>query len=109
MARLMCRTATSLCSHARLVGTPLPSRYHCGALPGASMNPSLYVIAGPTGAGKTTFAREFLPNYADCKHSINADIIAEGGSPLSPNTVAFRAGRHLLQEMVRSARRGTSF
>ncbi len=24
----------------------------------------LFIIAGPSGVGKTTFAREFLPNYA---------------------------------------------
>ena len=27
-----------------------------------------YIIAGPNGARKTTFAREFLPNYAGCKN-----------------------------------------
>ena len=31
----------------------------------------LYVIAGPNGVGKTTFAREFLPNYADCRNSVS--------------------------------------
>lgn len=30
----------------------------------------LYVIAGPNGVGKATFAREFLPNYADCKNFV---------------------------------------
>jgi len=44
---------------------------------------------GPNGAGKTTFAREFLPNYADCKNFINADLIAQGVSPFSPETAAF--------------------
>lgn len=36
----------------------------------------LYIIAGPNGVGKTTFAREFLPNYADCTNFVNADLIA---------------------------------
>jgi hypothetical protein len=27
---------------------------------------------------KTTFAREFLANYADCKNFVNADLIAHG-------------------------------
>jgi predicted ABC-type ATPase len=57
------------------------------------MSPDLYIIAGPNGAGKTTFAREFLPNYAACKNFINADLIAQGVAPLSPETAAFRAGR----------------
>jgi predicted ABC-type ATPase len=73
------------------------------------MNPSLYVIAGPNGAGKTTFAREFLPNYADCKNFINADLIAEGVSPFSPEAVAFRAGRLMLEEIGLYAKRGDSF
>jgi len=34
----------------------------------------LYVIAGPNGVGKTTFAREFLPNYADCQNFVNAGL-----------------------------------
>lgn len=73
------------------------------------MNPSLYVIAGPNGAGKTTFAREFLPNYADCKNFINADLIAEGVSPFSPETVAFRAGRLMIQEIGLYAKNRDSF
>ena len=53
----------------------------------------LYIIAGPNGVGKTTFAREFLPKYADCKNFVNADLIAQGMSPFSPETAAIRAGR----------------
>jgi predicted ABC-type ATPase len=52
----------------------------------------LYIIAGPNGAGKTTFAREFLPNYAGCKNFVNADLIAQGMAPFSPETAAMRAG-----------------
>jgi predicted ABC-type ATPase len=74
-----------------------------------SLNPNLYVIAGPNGAGKTTFAREFLPNYADCKNFINADLIAEGVSPFSPEAAAFRAGRLMIEEIGHYAKRGESF
>ncbi len=59
----------------------------------------LYVIAGPNGVGKTTFARTFLPKYADCKNFINADLIAEGISPFSPEAAAVRAGRLMLSEI----------
>jgi len=59
----------------------------------------LYVIAGPNGAGKTTFARTFLPNYAKCKNFVNADLIAAGMSPFSPETAAVRAGRLMLDEI----------
>jgi predicted ABC-type ATPase len=66
---------------------------------GAILNPSVYVIAGPNGVGKTTFAREFLPAYADCRNFINADLIAQGVSPFRPEAAAFRAGRLMLEEI----------
>ena len=73
------------------------------------MTARVYIIAGPNGAGKTTFAREFLPNYAACKNFINADLIAQGVSPFSPEAVAFRAGRLMLEEIELYAKRGESF
>lgn len=73
------------------------------------MNPNAYIIAGPNGAGKTTFAREFLPNYANCKTFINADLIAQGMAPFSPESAAFRAGRLMLEEIEFHASRGEDF
>ena len=73
------------------------------------MSPDLYIIAGPNGAGKTTFAREFLPNYAECKNFINADLIAQGVAPFSPEAVAFRAGRLMLEEINHYVKRGEDF
>jgi predicted ABC-type ATPase len=69
----------------------------------------LYIIAGPNGAGKTTFAREFLPNYADCRNFVNADLIAQGMAPFSPETAAIRAGRMMLGEIQALATRRESF
>jgi predicted ABC-type ATPase len=69
----------------------------------------LYIIAGPNGAGKTTFAREFLPNYADCKNFVNADLIAQGMAPFSPETAALRAGRTMLEEIRSFAKKRVSF
>jgi predicted ABC-type ATPase len=73
------------------------------------VTPNVYIIAGPNGAGKTTFAREFLPKYADCSNFVNADLIAQGLSPFSPETAAFRAGRLMLEEMEAFARHGDDF
>ena len=73
------------------------------------MGSNVYIIAGPNGAGKTTFAREFLPNYADCRNFINADLIAEGLSPFSPQSAAVRAGRLMLEEIRLSAQRRIDF
>ena len=73
------------------------------------MGSSVYIIAGPNGAGKTTFAQRFLPRYADCRNFINADLIAQGLSPFSPQGAVFRAGRLVLQEIRHFARRRADF
>src|SRR5499433_3158748 len=73
------------------------------------MGSNVYIIAGPNGAGKTTFAREFLPNYAGCRNFINADLIAEGLSPFSPQSAAVRASRLMLEEIGLSVQRGIDF
>ena len=75
----------------------------------SSVNPNVYIIAGPNGVGKTTFAREFLPNYANCRIFINADLIAAGMSPFDPGRAAFRAGRLMLEEIETQAKRGVDF
>lgn len=69
----------------------------------------IVIIAGPNGAGKTTFAREFLPNEAGCPIFVNADLIAAGIAPFQPETVAFRAGRLMLQEIAHHTAEGSSF
>ena len=69
----------------------------------------IIVIAGPNGAGKTTFAREYLPFEPACPIFVNADLIAEGVSPLRPEAAAFRAGRLMLEEIDRHASQGRSF
>ena len=51
----------------------------------------IYVIAGSNGAGKTTFAREFLPYYVNCPRFINPDLIAAGLSPFDPPAAAAAA------------------
>ncbi|HOY59695.1 MAG TPA: hypothetical protein PK640_16370 [Verrucomicrobiota bacterium] len=61
--------------------------------------PSIYVIAGCNGAGKTTFAMEFLPKEVKCLRFLNADEIARGLSPLKPSAGAVRAARLLLTEV----------
>jgi predicted ABC-type ATPase len=66
--------------------------------------PSLYIIAGPNGAGKTTFARELLPDYVGCREFVNADLIAFGLSPFSPESAAIPAGRLMLARIRELAR-----
>jgi predicted ABC-type ATPase len=67
--------------------------------------PHLYIIAGPNGSGKTTFANKFLPQYAKCDEFINSDLIAKGFSPFNPEKAAIRSGRivlSLIREIGRS-------
>ena len=69
----------------------------------------IFIIAGPDGAGKTTFAREFLPDEAGCLQFVNADLIAAGLSPFAPEAVAFQAGRLMLAQTADHLAHGRSF
>lgn len=60
--------------------------------------PKCYVIAGPNGAGKTTFALQFLPKIG-CRNFVNADLIAAGLSPLSPERELVSASRIFIGEI----------
>jgi predicted ABC-type ATPase len=72
-------------------------------------NKNVYIIAGPNGAGKTTFAKEFLPKYAHCPNFVNADLIAQGLSPFSPDVVAIKAGKLLLEHIHKLADKDVDF
>ena len=61
--------------------------------------PKLFIIAGPNGAGKTTASFTLLPQILDCREFVNADEIARGVSPFNPESVAFEAGRIMLQRI----------
>ena len=58
-----------------------------------------YIIAGSNGAGKTTFAMEFLPLYANCRNFINPDLLARAYSPFDPDAGMVRAGRTVLERI----------
>jgi predicted ABC-type ATPase len=72
-------------------------------------SPTIYLIAGCNGAGKTTFAKEFLPYEVKCLRFYNADELARGLSPLDPSAAAMKAGRFLLREIRESIRRKETF
>src|SRR4029077_12696487 len=71
--------------------------------------PTIYVIAGCNGAGKTTFAKEFLPHEVKCLRFYNADEVARGLSPFDPSAGAIKAGRVLLNEIRESLNRHETF
>jgi len=71
--------------------------------------PTIYVIAGCNGAGKTTFANQFLPYEVKCLRFLNADEMARGLSPFKPSLSAVQAGRLLLTEIEECLSRGETF
>jgi predicted ABC-type ATPase len=71
--------------------------------------PQLYIIAGPNGSGKTTFAKKFLPDYVKCLEFVNVDLIASGLSPFDPERAALKAGRIMLEQIHSLAKRGVDF
>ena len=72
-------------------------------------NKAVYIIAGPNGSGKTTFAQLFLPDYVQCPNFVNADLIAKGLAPFGPPAAAIKAGKLVLQQIHDYARRGADF
>ena len=71
--------------------------------------PTIYLIAGANGVGKTTFAREFLPKEVNCLRFMNADEVARGLSPFAPEAAAIRAGRILIGEIRAALKSRDSF
>ena len=70
---------------------------------------NVYIIAGPNGSGKTTFAKKFLPDYVKCPNFVNADLIAQGLSPFSPRSAAIKAGKLVLSQIHEFADSGVDF
>lgn len=60
---------------------------------------NVYIIAGSNGSGKTTFAKQFLPEYVHCTKFVNADLIATGLSPFNPALAAIKAGKLVLEQI----------
>jgi len=71
--------------------------------------PVCTIIAGPNGAGKTTFALTYLPESIRCLNFVNADLIAMGLSPLSPEREWLAASRLFLREIRQYIDRRESF
>ena len=72
-------------------------------------NKNVYIIAGPNGSGKTTFAKKFLPYYVQCPNFVNADLIAQGLSPFSPRSSAIKAGKLVLSQIYEYIEQGVDF
>ena len=69
----------------------------------------MYIIAGCNGAGKTTASHTILPYVLDCSEFVNADEIAKELAPFHPESVAFEAGRTMLNRIDVLMEREESF
>src|SRR5437667_12181526 len=78
-------------------------------MPRRTVHPNCYIIAGPNGAGTTTFATKFLPAYANCRNFINPDLLARAFSPFDPDAGMVRAGRTVLARIAEFRAAGTDF
>ncbi|MDE6324637.1 MAG: zeta toxin family protein [Duncaniella sp.] len=74
-----------------------------------ALAPTLYIIAGCNGAGKTTASMTVLPEILDCREFVNADEIAKGLSPFNPEEVAIEAGKIMLQRIEYLMARSVTF
>lgn len=62
-------------------------------------SPTLCIIAGCNGAGKTTASMRVLPEVLDCREFVNADEIVKVLSPFRPEEVAIEAGKLMLRRI----------
>jgi predicted ABC-type ATPase/GNAT superfamily N-acetyltransferase len=71
--------------------------------------PTVIVLAGSNGAGKTTAARTLLAEELRLLTFVNADVIAQGLAGFDPDTAALQAGRIMLTRLQELATARASF
>ena len=71
--------------------------------------PTLWIIAGPDGAGKTTYAFRHIRAVSGTARFVNLDEISRGLSPLDPQAEGRRAARVALEMIDALVREGVSF
>lgn len=76
---------------------------------GKKRKPTCFIIAGPNGSGKTTFALRYLPQIAGCHNFVNADLIASGLSPFDSLSAQYEAGRLFLRQIHENINKRVDF
>jgi predicted ABC-type ATPase len=71
--------------------------------------PTLWIVAGANGVGKTTFAKARIAAVSGSTSFVNLDLIAQGLSPLAPDREQMRAARVALDMMHDLIARGATF
>src|SRR5262245_45457749 len=75
----------------------------------AESGPSVIVLAGSNGAGKTTAAGTLLAETLRVMTFVNADVIAQGLAAFDPESVAIEAGRVMLERLQALAAQRADF
>jgi predicted ABC-type ATPase len=71
--------------------------------------PNVVILAGPNGAGKSIAAPGVVAELVAAGAFVNADVIARGLSGFDPESVAFQAGRIMLQRLEELAAQKADF
>lgn len=71
--------------------------------------PTLFIISGCNGAGKTTASYTLLPEMLECRQYVNSDEFAKGLSPFDPGSVSVQASRLMLLRIRYLLRRKEDF
>lgn len=71
--------------------------------------PTIHIIAGVNGSGKTTIAYELIPNVLKQNEFLNADEIARGLSPFNFQKYNIEAGKILLNRFDELVEKKKSF
>jgi predicted ABC-type ATPase len=74
-----------------------------------SAMPYAVILAGPNGAGKSSSAPGVIAELLAAGAFVNADVIARGLSGFDPDSVAFQAGRIMLQRLEELAAQRADF
>lgn len=69
----------------------------------------VYIVGGPNGSGKTTFVKQFLPEYVKVKNFVNADDIAVGLSPFDSSAMNITSGKLMLKLIRKYSNIGEAF
>jgi predicted ABC-type ATPase len=85
------------------------SRWRDGGIDVPSERPTVIVLGGVNGAGKTTSAQKLLADRLGVRSFTNADEIARGLSGFAPERAAVAAGRIMLQRLNELARERVDF
>ncbi len=72
-------------------------------------HPTVIVLAGPNGSGKTTAAPKLLRDVLSLLEFVNADTIAQGLAAFGPELVALEAGAIMLSRLQQLADQRRNF